>query len=512
MKRKKSNALFVLLAAAISLLVLWAVQRLLVPKYMGMVVEGNLTGEYYKEVPDHDVLILGNCEAYENISPAVLWREFGISSYIRGNANQLMAQSYYLLEDALKYEVPGAVVLSVSSMTNFSQDNESYNRMTLDGMRWSPSKWKAIQATKMEDEHVIEYIFPLLRFHSRWKELEKEDFTYFWDRGTVSHNGYYMRADIRPAAEFPAARRRSDYSFDPRCWDYLEKIRLLCEEKGISLILMKAPALYPAWYDQWDQQIARYAADHGLTYINCMKDPEAIGIDFSHDTYDGGIHMNVYGAEKVARFLGPELLKVPGVSDRRQEEALAVRWEEKCRVYDEKKAEQEEEYLTAAILAVSMAVTPITSYGFGWSKTEAAEEKKEESYAFKTGDTVITMGAEAAPILKALGKAKSTFEQDSCAYQGKSRIYTYENFELGTSTASGKECVESIYIAGTSGTAATQEGVQTGSKKEDVIKAYGKDYKEDFGTLRYTLGNCQLSFYMTNGAVDAIEYVLVPVK
>ena len=137
-------------------------------------------------------------------------------------------------------------------------------------------------------------------------------------------------------------------------------------------------------------------------------------------------------------------------------------------------------YLTAAILAVSMAVTPITSYGFGWSKTEAAEEK-EESYAFKTGDTVITMGAEAAPILKALGKVKSTFEQDSCAYQGKSRIYTYDNFELGTSTASGKECVESIYIAGTSGTAATQEGVQTGSKKEDVIKAYGKDYKEDFG-------------------------------
>ena len=75
MKRKKINALFVLLAAAISLLVLWAVQRLLVPKYMGMVVEGNLTGEYYKEVPDHDVLILGNCEAYENISPAVLWRD-----------------------------------------------------------------------------------------------------------------------------------------------------------------------------------------------------------------------------------------------------------------------------------------------------------------------------------------------------------------------------------------------------------------------------------------------------
>lgn len=169
-------------------------------------------------------------------------------------------------------------------------------------------------------------------------------------------------------------------------------------------------------------------------------------------------------------------------------------------------------YLTAAILAVSMAVTPITSYGFGWSKTEVSEEKKEEAYAFKTGETVISMGAEAAPILKALGKAKSTFEQDSCAYQGKSRIYTYDGFELGTSTASGKECVESVYISGASSTAATQEGIQTGSKKEDVIKTYGKEYKEDFGTLRYTLGGCQLSFYMTNGAVDAIEYALAPAK
>ena len=71
MKRKPLNAFFLLLAAAVSFLALWALQRLLMPKYMGMVVEGNLTGEYYKEIPDHDVVILGNCEAYENLSPAV---------------------------------------------------------------------------------------------------------------------------------------------------------------------------------------------------------------------------------------------------------------------------------------------------------------------------------------------------------------------------------------------------------------------------------------------------------
>ena len=46
-----------------------------------------------------------------------------------------------------------------------------------------------------------------------------------------------------------------DYSFAQVCWDYLEKIRSLCEDNGIQLILVKAPTLYPAWYPQWEEQI-----------------------------------------------------------------------------------------------------------------------------------------------------------------------------------------------------------------------------------------------------------------
>ena len=61
--------------------ILFGVQRLLMPKYMGRVVEGNFTEEYYKETTEHDVLFLGDCEVYENISPIVLFREFGITSY-----------------------------------------------------------------------------------------------------------------------------------------------------------------------------------------------------------------------------------------------------------------------------------------------------------------------------------------------------------------------------------------------------------------------------------------------
>jgi len=341
--KKKKILLFLCLLAG-SLVILSGLQRLVVPKYMGRVVEGNFIGEYYEETTPHDVIILGNCEAYENISPAVLWREYGITSYIRGSASQLIAQSYYLLEDTLRYETPKAVVFSISAIQEFEQENESYNRMTLDGMRWSPSKWKAIMETKTADEHMIEYIFPILRFHSRIQELEADDFTYYFKREKVSHNGYYLRADVRPAGEFPAARRRADYSFDPRAVEYLDRMRELCEEKNITLILYKAPSLYPVWYDQWDEQVREYADAHGLLYVNCYELRDEIGIDYSQDTYDEGLHMNVYGAEKMAMYWGEILKDVPGVEDRRDDPEISVAWEEKLCYYDTVKREQEEEF------------------------------------------------------------------------------------------------------------------------------------------------------------------------
>ena len=145
---------------------------------MGQIVEGALIAEYYEETTKHDVIFIGDCEVYENISPITLWEEYGITSYIRGSAQQLIWQSYYLLEETLKIEKPKVVVFNVLAMQYNEPQKEAYNRMTIDGMRWSEAKVKNIQASMMEDEKFLDYVFPLLRYHSRWQELDKEDFIY----------------------------------------------------------------------------------------------------------------------------------------------------------------------------------------------------------------------------------------------------------------------------------------------------------------------------------------------
>ena len=111
---------------------LFLLQKLLQPKYMSDVVEGRLIAEYYGEEKNHDVIFIGDCEVYENFSPKVLWEEYGINSYIRGSAQQLIWQSYYLLEDTLRYEKPDVVIFNVLSMKYDEPQKEAYNRMTLE--------------------------------------------------------------------------------------------------------------------------------------------------------------------------------------------------------------------------------------------------------------------------------------------------------------------------------------------------------------------------------------------
>lgn len=311
---------------------------LLRPKYRSAGQEGLLTAEYYADSgTPHDVLFLGDCEVYESFTPPTLWRDYGISSYIRGNGQQLIWQSYYLLRDVYRYETPKVVVFNVYAMRYGTPQDDAFNRMTLDGMRWSSDKLAAVRASMTEDESFASYLFPLLRFHSRWDELSSEDFRYLFGGSAVSHNGYLMQTGIQPPTEEDSIDPTPlfDDSLPEVCWDYLDRIASLCREHGTQLILIKAPTNSWSywWYDEWDEQIAAYAAQAGLPYYNLIPLADEIGIDWSTDTYDRGVHLNVSGAEKLTGYFGAILQNEFQLADRRSDESLSAVWKEKLDRY-----------------------------------------------------------------------------------------------------------------------------------------------------------------------------------
>ena len=345
MKQSKKKWIKITATLLIAIAGLFLLQRLLEPKYVDGVVEGAFVAEYYREPrKDFDVVFVGDCEVYENFSPVALWEDYGINSYIRGSAEQYIWQSYYMLEDTLRYEKPKAVVFNVQSLQFNESQSEAYNRMTLEGMKWSPVKVKAIQASMKEDESFIEYVFPILRYHTRWSELSGTDVKYMFQTKQVSHNGYYMRVDVKPAKDVPTGRALSDYSFGDNAWKYLDMMTKLCEKEGIELLLIKAPSLYPYWYDEYEAQVEDYAAAHNLRYINFLELADEIGIDYDTDTYDAGLHMNLSGAEKLSGYIGKVLVEDYGIEDRRNEKELSDIWEKKITAYEADRDAQYEYY------------------------------------------------------------------------------------------------------------------------------------------------------------------------
>ena len=329
----------VLLAFAIDLTL---ITMLLQPKYMTDLEEGSFISQYYREAGDHDVLFVGDCEVYANFSPLEMFRQRGITSYVRGTSQQLIWQSYYILKETFRYEIPKVVIYNVNAMRYSEPVSEAYNRLTIDNMRWSTDKVGIIQASMMEEEDFLSYVFPILRYHSRFDKLTAEDVQYLFKTRDNTWQGYQMHTSVKPVGTLPAKRVLASYDFGDICWEYLEKMRLLCQENGAEFVLIKAPSLYPYWYEEYDAQIEAYAAKHGLKFYNFTECIDAIGLDFSQDTYDGGLHLNLTGATKLSTYFAKILAENHNLPDHRSDAELAAIYTEKLSRYDlEAKKESE---------------------------------------------------------------------------------------------------------------------------------------------------------------------------
>lgn len=506
MKRRGKTIIKILISGLIVAVSLFFLQKLLFPKYVSNVVEGALIAEYYQEEKDHDVIFIGDCEVYENFSPQVLWDEYGINSYIRGSAQQLIWQSYYLLEDTLQYETPKVVVFNVLSMEYDTPQKEAYNRMTLEGMRWSQSKHNAIMASMTEKENYLDYVFPILRYHSRWSELSEEDAEYMFETPKISHNGYYMRVDVKAAENIPEGKPLADYSFGKNAYAYLDKLTRLCKVNNIQLVLIKAPSLYPYWYDEWEEQIEAYAEENDLVYINFLELTRETGVDFETDTYDGGLHMNLSGAEKITRYLGDFLIEETEVSDRRADAHLASIWTEKRAFYEKDRKEQSE---AAALKEAAPKEETIeeteAETETDQNETEAPKEVRSyKGYTFLYEGTVIGMDVEASPILAALGAADSYFEAASCAFDGLDKIYTYSSFELDTYPLGEEDHVSAVLLKDDS--IATPEGVRIGDSQEKLLEVYGENFVSENSMMVYYKDDMKLCFIVENEAITSIQY------
>lgn len=82
----------------------------------------------------------------------------------------------------------------------------------------------------------------------------------------------------------------------------------------------------------------------------------------------------------------------------------------------------------------------------GEKEAPEPEEEQEEEYIFRSGSIAIVPLEEAGEVMERLTGLLSTFEADSCAYQGKDYYYYYPGFELTVNELEGVKRITAITL------------------------------------------------------------------
>ena len=148
-----------------------------------------------------------------------------------------------------------------------------------------------------------------------------------------------------------------------------------------------------------------------------------------------------------------------------------------------------------------------TEAGSSAQAAETAAAADLAGFVFQSGGVAIGMNQEAAPVVAALGGWDNYIETESCAFQGLDKIYSYAGFDLYTYPKDDVDYVNSIYF--TSDAVSTPEGIRIGSSLDEVLAVYGDQYTKEFGVYTYTKDQSTLSFIVTDGIVESVEYTAI---
>ena len=153
-------------------------------------------------------------------------------------------------------------------------------------------------------------------------------------------------------------------------------------------------------------------------------------------------------------------------------------------------------FLLAAIMLLSLV---------GCGSTDI--DPQEENFSFTYNGTKITLGAEAAPIIDALGEPRSYTEEPSCAFDGMDKTYYYGSFYLSTYPLDGKDYVYCIWFADDS--VVTNDGIRIGSTQTQVEAVYGTACFN--GTNSYTeiQSSTKLTILLEENKVKSIQIDLL---
>lgn len=311
-KEKKNRWIFVrcLTVIVIFAMLLVFMGKLFIPYY---IQDTDQNSTFYKtEKNTVDVLIVGSSTLLVGLSPLELWEHYGIVAHIRASTVQAPPVTWLNIKEAYRYQKPKVVVMGITSLfLDYDYDaNEPYLRRGLDFKKLSADKLKAVYEVvkRSGSQHMLDYIFPILRYHDRWKEFQWTDFYNLQYRHDFMHGQYPVyrvkKIDARDHVDKTVAPEKEDTD----SWLFYRDAIEYCKSQGSEVIVVNMPD--ERWTYGRYQTAKELTEGCGAAYIDFnLEEPlKEMGIDWEYDFYDPH-HLNPVGAQKTTKYLGDYLVE-----------------------------------------------------------------------------------------------------------------------------------------------------------------------------------------------------------
>ena len=279
-----------------------------------------------------DIFYMGTSRINGGINPAIIFNEIGATGYNFGNTSTTAFAMYYELSYALKQHTPKYVVLEPSDLhlkrtpdvTRGVIEN-SYEKTILnmpDKKLFLEMLW--VNQFEFGQSDGLTYLFPLLKYHDRWKKLTPQDFSadpYHFEGYKEFLKGTYMRADFTDLSAEPLYNPdHTPVDATPTSLRYLNKIVALCKEKNVPIIVIIPPYLQVS--ESYHRLTKAFCEENDLPllYFPTLESIAEFGIDTATDYYNVG-HLNTRGQLKFSTRLAQYLKENFELEDHRGDPA-----------------------------------------------------------------------------------------------------------------------------------------------------------------------------------------------
>lgn len=294
---------------------------------------------YQEEKNSLDVVVLGASDVFAGYAPGLAYDELGFTSYIyAGNSNPGSLYKYELKE-ILSTQSPQAIVVEIHGFLHGEhsyQFEEARFRAFVENIPFSLNKLDAIAHYDVDNK--ISYLIPFIKYHGNWTTLADQLDIAQWKLSTIRKPSYLKGtvtiATVDPydpdsIPEPPESAPGEIVIAQEFLIDFLE----YCKAEDLPVSFVRFPHRNNSKYAVGVSQVEDVLEQYGYSLLNLENNIGDYNLDYNQDFYDNE-HLNIYGQEKLTRYLGKHIADTLLGDPIVQSEENAKHWAECAAAYD----------------------------------------------------------------------------------------------------------------------------------------------------------------------------------